>query len=288
MSTLILALVLASPAPATEVLQRKVPVAVYTKDEGPVQDLKVDEIEVKEDGKKRKVLSVEPDSRPVVVALILDSSESMGREYLSSLVPAAMEFWKGLPEEAKLTVWTCGGKVSQVVDFGVEPDVGEATLREVAVGGPIFALDTMIDASRYLRRQRMSRRVVVIVTDRRIQVNKTLIDRTYRIIARARVTPMVVLVQSSEVRGGGLRIGGEAGGWDVETVFEQMADGYGGSYDLVLTPQAAYKMLGRAAADISNQYLVRYESEADKPLRPEVKVERKDVRVRAGLAEIAH
>jgi hypothetical protein len=145
----------------------------------------------------------------------------------------------------------------------------------------------MIDASRLLRRQRGARRFVVIVTDRRIQINKTLIERTYTMIARARITPLVVLVQSSETRGGGFRIGGEAGAWDVETMFEQMADGYGGSYDLVLTPQAAHKMLRRAAADISSQYLVRYESEADKPLRPEVKVKRKDVRVRPGLAELA-
>jgi hypothetical protein len=51
---------------------------------------------------------------------------------------------------------------------------------------------------------------------------------------------------------------------------------------------AAQKMLGRVAADISNTYLVRFESEADKPTRPEVKVKRKDTRVRAGLAQIAN
>jgi hypothetical protein len=287
MPSLFLALALVS-APAAEPHVREVPVGIYTKDGGPVQDLKVDEIEVKEDGKRRKVLSIERDSTPAVVALILDSSESMGHEYLSSLVPAAMGFEKGLPESAKLTIWTCGGKVDQAVGFDVEPDAAEATLRRMAVGGPIFALDTMIDASRFLRRQRGARRFVVIVTDRRIQVNKTLIERTYTIIARARVTPMVILVQSSETRGGGFRVGGEAGAWDVETVFEQMADGYGGSYDLVLTPQAAHKLLGQAAADISNQYLIAYESEADKPIRPEVKVKRKDVQVRPGLAEIAN
>jgi hypothetical protein len=289
MPILLLALVLlAVPAGAAEVHTREVPVAVYTKKEVPVDDLKVEEIEIKEGKKKRTVLSLEPDPRPVAVALILDSSEWMDAEYRATLVPAAMEFWKQLPLQARLTIWTCGGKVSQAVDFGVEPEVAEPILQKVAVGGPIFALDTMIDACRYVRRERGARRVVVIVTDKRIQANKTLIERTYRTIARARVTPMVVLVSNSATRGGGLRIGGEAASWDIETVFEQMANGYGGSYELVLTPLAAQKMLSRVAADLSSQYLVRYESEADKPRVPEVKIRRKDVRVRAGLSEIAN
>jgi hypothetical protein len=234
------------------------------------------------------VLGVESDPRPVAVALILDSSEWMEDEYRATLIPAAMEFWKRLPPVARLTIWTCGGKVSQVVDFGVEPEVAEPVLQKVAVGGPIFALDTMIDASRDLRRERGVRRVVVIVTDKRIQANKSLIQRTYQVIARARVTPMVVLVSNSSTRGGGLRIGGEGEAWDVETIFEQMANGYGGSYELVLTPLAARKMLSRVAADIASQYLVRYESDAEKPSVPEVKVKRKDVQVRAGLSQLAN
>ena len=289
MSALVVALLLSSsPAPAAEVIVREVPVAVYTKKNAPVDDLKVEEIEIKEDKKKRKVLGVEPDTRPAAVALILDSSEWMGAEYRSTLVPAAMEFWERLPPEARLTVWTCGGKVSHAVGFDVERETGEPILQKVAVGGAIFALDTIIDASRHLRRERGARRIVVIVTDKRIQVNKTLIEQTYRTIARARVTPMVVLVSNSATRGGGMRIGGEGASWDVETVFEQMAGGYGGSYELVLTPMAAQKKLDSVAADISSPYLVRYESESPKPIRPEVKVKRKGTRVRAGLAEIAN
>jgi hypothetical protein len=287
MPLLFVALVLLSAS--TDAVQvREVPVSVYTKEDGPVADLKAEEIEIREDGKKRTVLGVEPDPRPVAVALILDSSEWMEGEYRSTLVPAAMAFWDELPSQARLTVWTCGGKVSHAVDFGVTREEAERVLQSVAVGGPIFALDTIIDASGDLRRERNTRRVVVIVTDKRIQVNKTLIERTYRTVAQARVTPMVVLVSNSATRGGGMRIGGEAASWDTETVFEQMANGYGGSYDLVLTPLAARNMLSRVAADISNQYLVRYESESEKPIRPEVKVKRKDARVRAGLAEIAN
>jgi hypothetical protein len=42
--------------------------------------------------------------------------------------------------------------------------------------------------------------------------------------------------------------------------------------------------LSRTAAGISSEYLVRFESSATKPSRPEGKVKRKDTVSRAGLA----
>ena len=198
-----------------------------------------------------------------------------------------MEFWKRLPPKARLTIWTCGGKVSHAVDFDTDPESAESTLRMVAVGGPIFALDTIMDASRHLQKQRGARRVVVIVTNKRIQVTQTLIERTSRTLARARVTPMVVLIEGTSKQARGFTVGGEITSWDVETIFKELAEGYGGSYDLALTPLAARKLLSRVAADIASQYLVRYEGEAEKPSVPEVKIKRKDVRVRAGLSLLA-
>ena len=280
MLAVLLTLAVAAPAAGTASDGvRSVTVAVYTKKEAPVEDIQPGEVELKEDGKKRTILGVERDERPMAVALLLDSSAAMGSEYRSTLVDAAMAFWNVLPPEAELTIWTSGGRPSKVVDFGVEPAAAEAVLQQVATGGPNFTLDTIIDASRDLQRKRLKRRYVVIVTDSAIEVSRTLIERTYRAIPRARVTPMVVLVKS----------GPEAAQtWDTETIFEQMTSGYGGSYDLVLTPQASRKMLRRAAADIANQYLVRYESAAEKPGRPEVKIKRKGVRVRPGLSQIAN
>lgn len=143
----------------------------------------------------------------------------------------------------------------------------------------MFALDTLMDASRHLQKERAKRRYVVLVTDATIQANRTLIQRAYRALARTRVTPMIILIK-------GVLEPGQT--WDVETVFEDMAAGYGGAYELALTPQASHKMLARMAADIGCQYLVRFESNEPEPKRPEVKVKRKDVRVRTGLAQLAN
>lgn len=276
---LVAAFLFLAPAPSAKVQTREVPVAVYTKEEAPVDDLRAEEVEIREEKKKRTVLGLERDQRPIDVALILDSSEEMGDAYRSALVSAALAFWKALPPEARVTVWTCGGRSSRVVDFGVEPGAAEPILQQVAIGGPSFALDAIVDASRHIQKARAKRRVIVMVVDSRIQASKTLIERTFKAIARARVTPMVVLVKQ------GASVGQQ---WDTETIFERMANGYGGSYELALTPQASHEWLLRAAADLSSQYLVRYESVAEKPSRPEVKVKRKGVRVRAGLSQIAN
>jgi len=64
-----------------------------------------------------------------------------------------------------------------------------------------------------------------------------------------------------------------------------MSDGYGGAHWTILTPMAATKILGRAAADLGSQYRVRYTSGSGKPTCPKVEVKRKDVTVRVGLSQ---
>ena len=89
----------------------------------------------------------------MAVALILDSSEQMERRVRRHPGARRHGVLEAVsPPHARLTIWTCGGKVSHAVDFGTEPEAGESTLQMVAVGGPIFALDTLIDASRISRR----------------------------------------------------------------------------------------------------------------------------------------
>jgi hypothetical protein len=272
-------LTLAVAAPAAEAANeglRTVTVAVYTKKAAPVENLDPSELQIKENGKKRTVVSLEPDRRPLDVALILDSSLSMGPRYRRDLVEAAIGFWKALPEEARISAWTSGGAPSKIVDFGSDIAEGERALQMVAPGGKNYTLDAIMDASRDLRSERAARRFVVVVTYTDLEASRTLIQRTYKVIARTRVTPMVVLVKAGA---------NPAQNWDTETIVEQMTKGYGGAHWTILTPMAATNILRRAAADLAGQYRLRYSSDSDKPTCPEVKVERKGVEVRAGLSQ---
>ena len=279
MLAMLLALVVAAPAAEANGGARTVTVAVYTKQAAPVEDLTPDELTVKEDGKKKAVLGVERDHRPLDVALIVDSSAALGPLYRRDLVDAALSFRDSLPEEARLAVWTSGGAPSKIVDFGTDRETTEQALKMVAAGGKNYTLDTIIDASRDLRSERAARRVLAIVTNTDVEASRTLIQRTFKVVGRTRVTPMVVLIKAG---------GKPAQTWDSETLFEKMGEGYGGTYEEILTPMAAAKRLRGVATDLGSQYQVRYTSGADKPTFPEVKVKRKDVRVRAGLSQIAN
>lgn len=272
-------LTLAVAAPAAGAAQdgiRSVTVAVYTKKAVPVENLQPGELSLEEDGQKRTVLAVERDHRPLDVALIIDSSAALGPLYRRDLVDAAMSFWKALPEEARLAIWTSGGAPSKIVDFGTDHEAGEKALKRVAAGGKNYTLDTIIDASRDLRSERAARRVLAIVTNTDVEASKTLIQRTFKVVGRTHVTPMVVLIKAG---------GKPAQTWDSETLFEKMGEGYGGTYEEILTPMAAAKRLHGVAADLGSQYQVRYTSGADKPTFPEVKVEREGVKVRVGASQ---
>jgi hypothetical protein len=276
MLAMLLALAVAVPAAQANGGTRSVTVAVYTKQAAPVENLAPDELTVKEDGNKKAVLGVERDHRPLDVALIVDSSAALGPLYRRDLVDAALSFRDSLPAEARLAVWTSGGAPSKIVDFGTDRETMEEALKMVAAGGKNYTLDTIIDASRDLRSERAARRVLAIVTNTDVEGSRTLIQRTFKVVGRTRVTPMVILIKAG---------GKPAQTWDSETLFEKLGEGYGGTYEEILTPMAAQKRLERTALDLGSQYQVRYASEADQPTFPEVKVDRKDVRVRSGASQ---
>jgi hypothetical protein len=272
-------LALAVAAPAAEAANdgvRSVTVAVYTRDSAPVEDLGPDELSIKENGKKQAVLGLERDHRPLDVALIVDSSAALGPLYRRDLVDAAMSFRKAVPGEARVAIWTSGGAPSKIVDFDTDDETADRALKMVAAGGKNYTLDTIIEASRDLRSQRAARRVLAIVTNTDVEASRTLIQRTFQVVGRTHVTPMVIL----------LKVGGKpAQTWDSETLFEKMGEGYGGTYEEILTPMAAQKRLGQMAVDLGSQYQLRYTSGAQEPTFPEVKVKRKDVEVRVGASQ---
>lgn len=277
MLAMLLALMVAAPAAqAANDGVRSVTVAVYTKNAAPVENLEPDELFIKEHGKRRVVLRLDRDHRPLDVALIVDSSAALGSLYRRDLVDAAMSFRKAVPEEARVAIWTSGGAPSKVVDFDTDDETAERSLKMVAAGGKNYTLDTIIEASRDLRSERAARRVLAIVTNTDVEGSRTLIQRTFKVVGRTHVTPMVVLI----------KVGGKpAQTWDSETLFAKMGEGYGGTYEDILTPMAAQKRLEGIALDLSSQYQVRYSSGAEQTTFPEVKVERKDVKVRAGASQ---
>jgi hypothetical protein len=284
----LLAAVGPSQAAAAVALNRVVTVSVFTKKLVPVTDLGADEVRVLENGKERKVLGLDPDRRPLEVAIVVDSGATVAASYRSDLVPAVVDFWKALPAGAKVAVWSTAP--AKIVDFEGDLAAADTKLRMIAAAGGNYGFDSMVDASRELGRRAGPRKVIVYVGSGSLQASRTGTSRLAYTIGETLVTPMAVVVLPSAR---GSFSGGPSGdaveAWDVQGYFSQLAKAYHGAYVEALSTLAVAQWLRQFAADLNGQYGVRYESEAGPSGELKVEIRRKDARSRVGrsVAEVA-
>jgi len=275
-------------APGVTGHTRVVMVSVYTKKQVPVEDLKPEEVRLRENGKERKVLGVEPDRRPLEVAIVVDSGATVAAAYRSDLVPAVVDFWKALPPDTKVALWSTAP--AKIVDFGGDLAAGETKLRMIAAAGGNYGFDSMVDACRELGKRGAPRRVIVYVGSGSLQASIEGTSALARAIGETLVTPMAVLVLPSAR---GSFSGGPSGdavqAFDVQGYFGQVARAYHGAYVEALSTLAVAHWLKEFAADLDGQYSVRYESEAGPEAELKVDIKRKGTRSRVGrsVAEIA-
>jgi hypothetical protein len=288
MRATVLAVLMAAHAAAESQAQvtRSLTLSVYTKKAEPVSDLKADEVVLSEGGRKPTVLGIEPDGRPLEVAVVVDSSAGVASSYRSDLVSAVVALWKALPSNASVAVWT-SGPPSKVVDFGAALAEAEPRLQSVAPAGKNYALDAILDASRALGRRPSERRALVYVGLMDLEGTTSRLAEAQQALGQALVVPLIVLIQPG---GAGAAMGGPTSGistsWDVQGYFEKMTPAYGGNCWVVLSSQAALNSLKEAAAIVGSQYRVRYESGADAQAAPKVEVRRKGVKWLAGRTQV--
>jgi hypothetical protein len=283
----VLVVLLAADAAAPASVTRQVTLGAYTKKAAPVEDLAAADLDVDEAGRPRTVLGMERDRRALDVAVVLDSSATVAAVYRSELVGAVLGFWRALPEGTSVAVFT-SGPPSRVVDFGSDVASAESRLLRVATSGKNYAFEAIADASKALAARRPPRRrVVVYVGASSIEASRTRTAEAMQALGQAQAVPMIVLV----TLGGGLAaMGGPSSGmafsWDVEGFFQKTAQVYGGAFTSILSAQAAAKVLALAAADLTAQYCVRYESAGVAAEATKVKVRRKDVKLRVGRPQM--
>jgi hypothetical protein len=130
----------------------------------PVLDLRPDEFVVTEGGSERPITRAEIDSRPLNVALLLDSSLSMGNTYNADVIPAAVSFLSKLPQGATFSIWSTSDAPKVIVEQGTDVSAVETKLRNVAPFGHNAALDSLVAASQELAKDEAHRTALVLVT----------------------------------------------------------------------------------------------------------------------------
>jgi CheY-like chemotaxis protein len=233
-----------------------------------VTDLRADEVTLTEAGQARVVQRVERDLRPLALAVLVDSSEVMGKGFLRDLGDPVMDFLESLRAAVDKTLMTIGTP-PEVVSLQ-DPAQARISLKARPPFGKLSLYDGIAEASNRLARNRGTRRAMVIVMTDRFSEE----DRQKALDAAARATPLVLVVQFM----------GEGA---YATALDSIVKWSGGRYELIGSASGVGKTLQKLTPELDAPWLVVYDTpSAAEARKVEVKVTRKGTKVRvrpAGL-----
>ena len=242
-------------APGTEI--RAITVTLLDEKRSEPVTVSAADIALLENGVGRDVVSFKPDTRPLSVAILVDSSANVGSAYRLNLVDAVVGLVARLPEGARYAVWTTGDRPTKIVDYTDDRGAAQGALKRVFPQGGNYMLDAFGEASSDLKKvgREGDRTAMVAVTETGIEFSST--DR-YRAAEETAKNISLFLGVQIEV--------GEA---DFETrtslsyVLERLARSTGGGYDVILSAMGIDGALKKASAHLRGGYRLTYATAAD-------------------------
>jgi hypothetical protein len=263
-----IAFVLALTAEPAAPVTGAVSISVLDRDGRMVTDLRAEEVTLAEEGQRRVVKRVDRDTRPLALAVLVDSSEVLGRGFLADLADPVMDFVEGLPAGVDRTLLLIGTPPEEIPL--ADPAAARVALRARPPFGKLSLYDGIAEASQRLARKTGTRRAIVaVITDRFAEE-----DRHKALSAAARATPLVLAVQFH-------------GDGSYATGLDSIVKWSGGRYEQIGSAGGVAKTLQKLAPELEAPWLVVYETpSAVEARKVEVKVARKGTKVRvrpAGL-----
>jgi len=263
------ALLAAQPAALPE--QLVISVVVTDKKGKPITDLTASEVTVKEGSASQPVTRLEADTRPLDVALVLDTSANIGSTYASDVVPAALEFIKRLPLAARYAIWTTADRPKVLVEMGAAIDLKstEERLRSTPTLGNNAAVETIVAASQDAAKTEGRRAVVVLVTSATMGDVQADVQA---LLPQASLRPTYIAVEF--VQGGG------QGDARLEDSIKVLVGRTAGFHERVFSSMAIDTQLRKAIDFLGGQYRLSWKPQIDpRQTKIEVKVSRKDTKV---------
>jgi len=273
--TVALAALLLLQAPASPALETHVASVSVTDAAGQaVTDLLPDEVALVENGVVRDLVKIAPDERPLLVAILVDSSQEIDSIYRLHITEAVAGLVKALPAGARYALWTTGDRPRKLVD--VTDDRGAvAALKRVAPQGGNTLLDGLAEVTKELRKREGERLAVVAVTGYTTEFSSR--DR-YRVAEEAaRNADQFLFFVFDE----GLASFDNRTSYDY--VIQSLIKQPGGRLERSLTAMSAGKTLPGLARDLQPVLRLHYESVPGlKQRNVEVQVSRPGLSVRVG------
>ena len=239
--------------------------SVTTQEGEPVLDLTADSFQVQEDGVTMKILSADPGTTPMKVAVLVDNSEAINASNgLTALRRGITGFLETLPLQHEVGLFSIAGRVAPLVDFTNDRD----ELLDAADG--LFAGSggaKMIDGMRETWDRRFSSEdawpvMVMVVTDGPETSGNMNEDQfgafTLDLLSGGAMVHVVVV----ETRGGGVQ----------SQIGQNLTTNTGGFYRSMNSPTALTNTLNELATtmgehfdEMSPRYRLLYERPSDTP-----------------------
>src|SRR5215207_2984728 len=169
--SVVLALVLSSILPFQErgstsnARMRRVYVSVVNSKGAPVPGLTAADFVVREDRTAREVLSAEPATDPLQIALLVDDSEA-ATSMIQPLREAITNFIQKLQGKAEIALITFGERPTTIVEYTNNQELLKKGIGRIFAkpsAGP-YLLEAIVEASRGLERRKAARPVIVAIT----------------------------------------------------------------------------------------------------------------------------
>ena len=269
----------ASPPPVEE-FTRTVDFRVTGEKGARVEGLTPEEVAVIEDGTARAVLRVQRDTRPLTVAILVDSSAPQATTFRLNLVTAVGSFVRQLPEGARYSIWITGDRPREVVE--VTEDRGKAVpaLRKVFPNGGHVVLDALVEVAEKLNQREGERTLMVVVTGIGIGFTNSSRQAVVDQVLRERVPVMAVQFEergSTDIAAGSEQVPRT----DYDYVLSNITKD--GVYERPLSAMGVDTALDKVAAALAGSWRATYATtETGKVKKLEVQVARPGVKVQAG------
>ncbi len=251
--------------------QLVISVVVTDKKGKPITDLAASEVTVREGSVTQPVTRLEADTRPLDVALVLDTSENVGSTYASDFVPAALEFLKRLPQGARYAVWTTTDRPKVLIEMGAATDLRatEEKLRSTPPFGNNAAVETIVAASQEVAKAEGRRSAVVLVTSATMGAVRADVQA---MLPQASLRPTYIAVEF-------VQAGGQ-GDPRLADAIKLLVGRTAGFHERIFSSMAIDTQLRKAIDVLGGQYRQSWKPQIDpRQTKIEVTVSRKDTKV---------
>jgi VWFA-related protein len=246
-----------------------------------VRGLVPEEAAVVENGVARSVTRLEEDRRPLMVAVIVDSSAPMATFYRLHLVDPIVRLLNQLPEGSRFAVWTTGDRPQKIADWSDDVAAASRALKRTAPQGGNTVLDAIVEASADLKQKEGERSAVVVVSG--VGIGFTNWERRQAVEKARSGNATFMVVQFEETGEPTQATGEQVSRLDYDYVFDNLTRQTGGLREISMSAMGVPHSLEQVAQALKAPYRLSYTTVPDlKERKVEVKVARQGVKVRTG------